>query len=193
MCCLPGISGWVVRETVAAVTGASIDCVVGPRARTRAGGEATAWGQCAQRAETSALGDDRVGDFLSCRGFWGQWCGHARLGYQAFGGNSIPPNFHMMKEPARPGFPPVRAHWALSPEAFPALNPLGFCFCLFRATPVAHGSSQPRGQIRAIAAGQRHSHCDAGSFTHCARPAIEPASFWMLVRFFSAEPQGELP
>ena len=39
-------------------------------------------------------------------------------------------------------------------------------FCLFRATPVAHGGSQTRGQIRAIAAGLHHSHSHAGSETH---------------------------
>ena len=33
-----------------------------------------------------------------------------------------------------------------------------FFFLLFRATPVAHGSSQARGQIRAAAAGLQYSH-----------------------------------
>ena len=37
-------------------------------------------------------------------------------------------------------------------------------FCLvFRATPMAYGSSQARGRIRATAAGLRHSHSHAGS------------------------------
>ena len=36
-------------------------------------------------------------------------------------------------------------------------------FLLFRATPVAYGNSQARGQIRAIAAGLHHSHSNAGS------------------------------
>ena len=30
-------------------------------------------------------------------------------------------------------------------------------FCLFRATPVAYGGSQARGQIRAVAASLRHN------------------------------------
>ena len=34
---------------------------------------------------------------------------------------------------------------------------------------------------------------NAGSLTHRAGPAIEPASSWMLVRFLTAEPQQELP
>ena len=33
-------------------------------------------------------------------------------------------------------------------------------FCLFRAAPMAYESSQARGQIRAVAAGLRHSHCN---------------------------------
>ena len=36
-------------------------------------------------------------------------------------------------------------------------------FCLFRAAPMAYGSSQARGQIRAVAAGLRHSHSNTGS------------------------------
>ena len=38
-----------------------------------------------------------------------------------------------------------------------------FVFCLFRATPMAYGSSQARGQIGAVAAGLRQSHSNAGS------------------------------
>ena len=44
-----------------------------------------------------------------------------------------------------------------------------FFFCLFvssRAAPVAHGGSQVRGQIRAIAIGLHHSHSNTGSLTH---------------------------
>ena len=55
-----------------------------------------------------------------------------------------------------------------------------FVFCLFRAPPVAYGSSKARGQIRDVAAGLRHStlriratsaiyitaHGNAGSLTH---------------------------
>ena len=40
---------------------------------------------------------------------------------------------------------------------------LSFFFCLFRALPVAYGSSQARGLIRAVAAGLRHSHSKARS------------------------------
>ena len=45
-------------------------------------------------------------------------------------------------------------------------NVLGFLIffsCLFRATPVASGSSQGRCQIKATAAGLCHSHCNIGS------------------------------
>ena len=36
------------------------------------------------------------------------------------------------------------------------------------------------------------AHGNTGSLTHWARPWIEPASSWMLVRFISTEPQWEL-
>ena len=43
-------------------------------------------------------------------------------------------------------------------------------FCLlFRATPAAYGSSQARGLIRAVAAGQCHSHSKEG-----AKPRLQP-------------------
>ena len=70
---------------------------------------------------------------------------------------------------------------------------LFFCFLLFllfRAAPVAHGSSQARGQITTAAASLRHSH--ARSLTHGARLGIEPASLWILVGLVTAEPQWEL-
>ena len=38
-----------------------------------------------------------------------------------------------------------------------------FFFCLFRATPIAYGGSQARGQIGAIADGPHHSHSNARS------------------------------
>ena len=41
-----------------------------------------------------------------------------------------------------------------------------FFFVLFRTTPVANGSSQARGQIRAVAASLHHSHSNAGSEPH---------------------------
>ena len=81
--------------------------------------------------------------------------------------------------------------------------------CLFRAKPAAYGSSQARDWIRAAAASLYHSRSNAGSeprlqptpqfkvntrsLTHWARPRIEPASSWMLIRFVSTEPQCELP
>ena len=70
---------------------------------------------------------------------------------------------------------------------------------LFRASPMAHGSSQARGWIQAIAAGIHYSHSNtrsklwlthttahsnAGSVTHWARPGIEPTTSWFLVRLF---------
>ena len=38
-----------------------------------------------------------------------------------------------------------------------------FCFCLFRAAPTAHGGSQARSLIRAVAAGLHQSHSNARS------------------------------
>ena len=38
--------------------------------------------------------------------------------------------------------------------------------CLFRATPVAYGASQARGQIETVAASLRHSHSNMGSQPH---------------------------
>ena len=67
-----------------------------------------------------------------------------------------------------------------------------FSFCLFRAVPVVYGGSQARSQIGAVAVYLHQSHSNAGSLTHWARPGIEPASSWMLVRFVSTEPQWEL-
>ena len=39
---------------------------------------------------------------------------------------------------------------------------------------------------------QSSPHRDTGSLTHWARPGIEPASSWILVRFVSTEPRCEL-
>ena len=80
--------------------------------------------------------------------------------------------------------------------------------CLFRATPMPYGSSQARGQIRAVAAVLHHfqsntrskpnlrlyttAHDNAGSLTHGERPGIKPASSWILVRFVSTDTQCEL-
>ena len=38
-----------------------------------------------------------------------------------------------------------------------------FFFCLFSTAPTAHGGSQPRGQIGAVATGLRHSHINSRS------------------------------
>ena len=78
-------------------------------------------------------------------------------------------------------------------------------FCLFRAAPMAFGSSQARSQIRAATTSLHHSHQiwaesatytiahgNTRSLTHWVGPGIKPASSWMLVRFVSAEPQRKL-
>ena len=67
-----------------------------------------------------------------------------------------------------------------------------FYFCLFRATPLAYGSSQARGQIRAAAAGLHHSHSNTASLTHWLRPGIKSTSSWIPVGFFPAKPRREL-
>ena len=51
---------------------------------------------------------------------------------------------------------------------------------LFRATPVAYGSSQGRGRIRAAAAGLCPSLSNARSLTNQIRPGVEPTSSWRL-------------
>ena len=43
---------------------------------------------------------------------------------------------------------------------------LFFFFCLLRAAPAAHGGSQARGPIGAVAAGLHHSHSNAESEPH---------------------------
>ena len=74
---------------------------------------------------------------------------------------------------------------------------------------MAYGSTQIRGQIRATAAGQHHSHSHSnagseqrlqptpqfmatGTLAHRARPGIKPEFLWMLVGFISTVPQPEL-
>ena len=49
-------------------------------------------------------------------------------------------------------------------------------FCLFRATPMACGSSGARGRIGAPAASLHHTHSYVGSLTYWLRPGIEPMS-----------------
>ena len=57
-----------------------------------------------------------------------------------------------------------------------------FSFGIFKATPVAYGSSQGRSQIGIAAASLHHSHSNARSLTHWVRPRIEPASSWIPVK-----------
>ena len=61
--------------------------------------------------------------------------------------------------------------WYLSFDLIVFLRILFFCFfgfffCLFRAIPVAYGSSQVRGQIEAVATSLCHSHSNTGSQLH---------------------------
>ena len=79
-----------------------------------------------------------------------------------------------------------------------------FFFFLFKAAPTACGSSQARGWITVTAAKLQHSHSNTGfeqhlrptpqllarSLIHWSRPGIRTSSLWILVRFVSAEPQG---
>ena len=59
-----------------------------------------------------------------------------------------------------------------------------FYFVVFlRAAPAAYGGSQARGLFGAVAAGLHHSHSNARSLTHWARPRIKPTSLWILVGF----------
>ena len=83
-----------------------------------------------------------------------------------------------------------------------------FVFCLFRAALAAYGGSQARGVTGAVATRlhQSHSntrskmclptyttaHGNAGFLTHWARPGMESATSWFLVRFVSAALRQEL-
>ena len=87
-------------------------------------------------------------------------------------------------------------------------NTLYLFIYLFRAMPMAFGSSQAGGWIWAVAAGPTPqpqqlqiwavsvtyttAHGNAGSLTHWERPGIKPASSRILVRFVSAAPWWEL-
>ena len=83
-----------------------------------------------------------------------------------------------------------------------------FIYCLFMATPVAHGSSQVRvklelqpgpmsqpwqHQIQVASAMYITAHGKARSLTPSPRPGIELASSSVLARFISAESQRKLP
>ena len=47
-----------------------------------------------------------------------------------------------------------------------------YIFCLFRAALAAHGGSQARGRIEAVAASLHHSHTNSGSEL-CLRIALQ--------------------
>ena len=76
-----------------------------------------------------------------------------------------------------------------------------FLFYLLRAVPEAYEIFQARVQIRAVALSQLQAisvtyaaaHGNARSLTNWVGPGIEPASLQILVRFFTADPQEELP
>ena len=48
-------------------------------------------------------------------------------------------------------------------------------------------------QIRAVLETYTTAHRNAKSLTHWGRPGIKPAFSWILVGFFTSEPQWELP
>ena len=66
-----------------------------------------------------------------------------------------------------------------------------FCSVFYRLHP--WWNSQARGLIGATAAHLPTAIATPDPLTHWARPGIELASSWILVRFVSAEPQCELP
>ena len=100
--------------------------------------------------------------------------------------------------------------WSLYPLQWNVCSyhsPFVVVVVVFRAAPapMTQGSFQTRSQIEAVAVGLCHSqiqamsatytavHSNAGSLTHWAKPGIEPASSWTLVRFLTTDPQWELP
>ena len=84
-----------------------------------------------------------------------------------------------------------------------------FFFCIIRAALAAHGGSQARGPIGAIATSLLQSHSNARSephllptyttahgtwaVAHWARPEIEPTTSWFLVGVISTALGQELP
>ena len=82
-------------------------------------------------------------------------------------------------------------------------------FGVFRATPMAYGSSQSRGRIGAAAATYATAtampdptqatfvtyttaYGNTRSLNHGVGPGIKPESSWILIGFLTAEPQWEL-
>jgi len=81
-----------------------------------------------------------------------------------------------------------------------------FLFLLFRAAPMAYGSSLPKLKVElepmpqsqqckiwAMSVTYSAAHRKEGSPTHWARPGIKPASSCILVVFISAVPRWEFP
>ena len=76
-------------------------------------------------------------------------------------------------------------------------------FCLSRAIPTAHGSSQARGQIGSYWPTPQPQQCGiwamsatymaAHSLTHWVGLEIKPVSSWILVRFVTPEPWQNSP
>ena len=60
-----------------------------------------------------------------------------------------------------------------------------FFFFFFRATPVAHGSSQIRSQIGEQLLAYSPAHSNTRSLSHWMRPGIELTSSWILVGFLT--------
>ena len=92
-----------------------------------------------------------------------------------------------MKRDRKVGF--LSKKYSISPLSSFFPQPLSlfppFLFLVFsRAAPTAFGGSQAMGLIRAVAAATyTTAHGNVGSLTHRARPGIEPATSWFLIRF----------
>ena len=61
---------------------------------------------------------------------------------------------------------PLGWNWVFLREAGLGTHSFFGLFAISWAAPVAYGGSQARGRIRAVAAGLRHSHSNAGSEPH---------------------------
>jgi len=76
---------------------------------------------------------------------------------------------------------------------FPFFGGGGYLFAISRAAPMAHGGSQARGRIGAVAAGgiramsatYTTAHGNTGSLTRWSRPGIKPTTSWFLVGFIN--------
>ena len=88
-----------------------------------------------------------------------------------------------------PASPVVCRSWSLYPTAFGEVFFPFFFF--FLGTHLWHMEVPTLGVESELPA-YTTAHGNAGSLTYRARPGIEPASSWFLVRFISTEPQWEL-